>query len=90
MHAFHISISINLWQPPYKDGEIIFSLLIEVDVYKISTVKTEKKVRGNKMKPTTMLIHVREVMFSVQSGIKHTTLSKQSRIETYFLAQVFP
>lgn len=56
MHAFHIPLSINPRQLLYKDGEIIFSLLIELDVDKASTMKTEddgEKKSNNKHFPST-------------------------------------
>lgn len=62
------SYSDKPWHLPYNDGKIIFSLLIELDVYKISTVKTgEKKMRGNKMNPAKIPIPVREVFFQFRA-----------------------
>lgn len=46
MHAFHIPISINLGNSLIKMGEIIFSLLIEPDVDKVSTMKAEDDREG--------------------------------------------
>lgn len=50
MHAFHIPISINLGNSLIKMGEIIFSLLIEPDVDKVSTMKAEDDRKGRKKK----------------------------------------
>lgn len=58
---------------PYDDGKIIFSLLIELDVYKISTVKKqEKMMRENKMSPSKIPIHEGEVFSLERIHTNHT------------------
>lgn len=63
-------------QPPYKDGEIIFSLLIEPDVDKASTMKTEddgeKKKSNATHFPSTWWKWIFE--FAVESNTPYKTL----------------
>lgn len=76
MHAFHIPLSINLWQLLYKDGEIIFSLLIELDVDKASTMKTEDDGEKNQTINISLLLPESEFLSLQWSQIHHTKLCK--------------
>lgn len=83
------SYSGKPWHLPYNDGKIIFSLLIELDVYKISTVKTgEKKMRRNKM--NLQRCPSPSGKFSVLSRFEPTAPNKQSNMETYLLETCLP